>query len=167
MATVAAVRAASTFPVAGFAGAGVLHCAWGKYTHASNLAATTIIQYCRVPKGATVVGGWFRGEDLDTGTEELDIDIGWAANGGTGVGATADPDGFGNFGVITGDAVTELKPEVSILLPLNGTLLTGPKTFDAETIIQGVVNTDAAATGTGTTWVAVFYLMNDGSAVST
>lgn len=154
MATYTADRAASTFPVSSFVGAGVLQCAWGKYTHGSNLAAATIIEYCRVPAGATVVAGWFRGEDLDTGTEELDIDIGWAANGAE----LADPDGFGNFGVITGDAVTELKPEVSILLPLNGVLKSGPVTFTKETVIQGVINTDAATGGTGTTWVQVWYL---------
>lgn len=155
MATYTADRAASTFPVSAFVGAGVLQCAWGKYTHASNLAAATIIEYCRVPAGATVVGGFFRGEDLDTGTEELDIDIGWAANGAE----IADPDGFGNFGVITGDAVTELKPEASIFLPLNGVLKSGPVTFTKETVIQGVINTDAAAGGTGTTWVQVWYLI--------
>jgi hypothetical protein len=155
MATVTAARAASTFPVSAFSGAGVVQCAWGKYTHATNLAAATIIEYCRVPAGATVIGGFFRGDDLDTGTEELDIDIGWAANGTE----VADPDGFGNFGVITGDAVTEWKPEVSIFLPLNGTLLTGPVTFTKETVIQGVVNTDAAAGGTGVTWVQVYYLL--------
>lgn len=159
MATLTAARAASTFPVSAFAGAGVLNVAFGSYTLAANPTAADIIQFCRIPAGATVIGGYLRGEDIDTGTEELDIDIGWPANGGTGVGATADPDGFGNFGVITGDAVTEWKPEVSIFMPLNGTLLTGPKTFDAETIIQGVVNVDAAAGGTGVLWVVVFYTM--------
>lgn len=154
MATVTAARAASTFPVSAFAGAGVLQCAWGKYTHASNLAATTIIEYCRVPAGATVIAGYFRADDLDTGTEELDMDIGWAANGVE----AADPDGFGNFGVLTGDATTDVKPEVSTLLQLNGVLSVGPVTFTNETVIQGVINTDAATGGTGTSWVCVFYL---------
>jgi hypothetical protein len=159
MATLTAARAAATFPVTAFAGAGVLQVAYGSYTLAANPTAADIIQFCKVPAGATVIGGWLRGEDIDTGTEELDIDIGWAANGGTGVGATADPDGFGNFGVITGDAVTELKPEVSIFLPLNGTLKSGPVSFDAETMIQGVVNVDAQAGGTGVLWLTVFYVV--------
>lgn len=167
MATLTAARAESTFPVAGFAGAGVLHCAWGKYTLAANPTAADIVKFCKVPAGATVVGGWFRGEDIDTGTEALDIDIGWPANGGTGVGATADPDGLGNFGVSNGAAVTNFKPEASILWPLNGTLKSGPITFDKETTIQGVVNAPANAGGTGVIWVEVFYLMNDGSSVST
>jgi hypothetical protein len=122
MATVLATRAASGFPVFKPTGAGILGVAWGTYTHASNLAATTIIQYCRVPKGATVIGGYWYADDLDTGTEELDIDLGWAANG---VDA-ADPDGFGA----------------------------------AETIIQAVVNTDAATGGTGQSTMVVHYAID-------
>ena len=160
MATLTAARAAANFPVGGFAGSGVVNVAYGSYTLAANPTAADIIKFCKLPAGATVIGGWLRGEDIDTGTEALDIDIGWAANGGTGVGATADPDGFGNFGVITGDAVTELKPEVSILLPLNGTLKSGPVSFDAETSIQGVVNVAANAGGTGVLWLTVFYVFN-------
>jgi hypothetical protein len=159
MATLTAARAASTFPVSAFAGAGVLQAAYGTYTLAANPSAADIVQFCRLPAGATVIGGYLRGEDIDTGTEALDIDIGWPANGGTGVGATADPDGFGNFGVITGDAVTEWKPEASIFMPLNGTLKSGPVSFDAETIIQGVVNAPANAGGTGVLWVVVFYVV--------
>ena len=150
MATVSASRSASTFPVPG---TGVLRVAHGTYEHASNLAATTIIEYCRIPKGAVVVGGHFMGDDLDTGTEELDIDIGWAANG---VDA-ADPDGFGNLGVLTGDVSSHVGA-AGIYCPLQGKLFTdGPQTFGAETVVQGVVNTDAATGGTGTTSVVVFY----------
>lgn len=147
---VAATRAAANFPVPG---TGVLRVAHGTYEHASNLAATTVIEYLRLPKGAVVTSGWFYGDDLDTGTEELDIDIGWAANG---VDA-ADPDGFGNLGVITGDVSVHLGA-AGICIPLQGKLLTdGPVTFGAETVIQGVVNTDAATGGTGTTSVVVYY----------
>jgi hypothetical protein len=160
MATLTAARAAAGFPVGGFAGAGVLNVAYGSYTLAANPTIADVIKFCKIPAGATVIGGWLRGEDIDTGTETLDIDIGWPANGGTGVGATADPDGFGNFGVITGDAVTELKPEASIFLPLNGTLKAGPVSFDAETTIQGVVNAAAAAGGTGVLWLTVLYVFN-------
>jgi hypothetical protein len=155
MATVTADRAASTFPVFKGSGAGNLCVAYGVYEHASNLAAATIIEYCKVPAGAVVIGGWFRGDDLDTGTEELDIDIGYAANGDV----SADPDAFGNFDVITGDVVTSLKPEVTILYPLNGTLKDGPVTFTRETTIIGTVNVDAATGGTGTSWVCVYYVV--------
>jgi hypothetical protein len=154
MATLTADRAKSTFPVYKSGGAGALCSAWGKYTLAANPTAADIIEFVRLPAGAVVVGGYLRGEDIDTGTETLDIDIGWAANGVE----AADPDGFGNFGVITGDAVTEWKPEVSIFLPLNGVLKSGPVSFTNETIVQGVVNAAAQAGGTGVLWLRVDYL---------
>jgi hypothetical protein len=149
MATLTAARAAANFPVTAYGGAGVLQVAYGSYTLAANPTIADIIQFCKVPAGAVVLGGWLRGEDIDTGTETLDIDIGWT-------GSTA---GFGNFGVITGDVVTELKPEVSILLPLNGTLKSGPVTFTAETTIQGVVNAAAATGGTGVLWLTVYFVV--------
>ncbi len=149
MATLTAARAAANFPVTSYGGAGVLQVAYGSYTLAANPTIADVIQFCKVPAGAVVLGGWLRGEDIDTGTETLDIDIGW----------TADTDGFGNFGVITGDVVTELKPEVSILLPLNGTLKSGPVTFTAETTIQGTVVAAAAAGGTGVLWLTVYFVV--------
>lgn len=150
MATVSATRAASTYPVPG---TGILRVAHGTYEHATNLAAATIIEYCRIPAGAVVVGGWFGGDDLDTGTEELDIDIGWAANGAE----AADPDGFGNLGVLTGDVSAHIGA-AGIWVPLQGLLLEdGPKTFTKETVLQAVVNVDAATGGTGTTSMVVYY----------
>jgi hypothetical protein len=153
MATVSATRAASTNPVPN---TGVMHVAWGTYTHGSNLAATTIIEYCRLPRGAVLVGGWWGGDDLDTnGTEEIDIDIGWAANGVD----VADPDGLGNLGVLTGDASVHLGA-AGLWMPLQGVLLSaGPITFGAETVLQAVINVDAATGGTGqTSLVAHFYV---------
>jgi hypothetical protein len=157
MATLTADRAASTFPVTQGNGPANLCVAWGKYTLAANPTAADVIKFCKVPAGAVVIGGWFRGEDIDTGTEALDIDIGWAANGGTTTPDAADPDGFGNFGTLDGDAVSQVKPEVSILYQLNGTLKSGPVIFTRETTIQGVVNTAANAGGTGVLWVCVLY----------
>lgn len=158
MATLTAARAAANFPVGGFVGAGVLNVAWGVYTLATNPTAADIAQMCRIPAGATVLGGWVRAEDIDTGTAALDFDVGWVANGGTGVGATADPDGFGNFGVLNGTAVTNYLPEGGVFVPLHGTLATGPKSFDAETLIQIVFNAPANAGGTGAITVQVHYV---------
>jgi hypothetical protein len=150
---VAALRAAPGFPVFKPTGAGILGVAWGTFTHASNLAAATVIEYCRVPKGATVVGGYIMGSDLDTGTEELDFDIGWAANGDE----IADPDGFGNLGVVTGDVSVHV-PVAGIWIPFQGVLLTaGPKTFNAETVLTATINADAATGGTGQTTMVAYY----------
>lgn len=156
MATLTATRAASTFPVFKGAGAGQLCVAYGTYELAANPSAADVIRFCRVPKGAVVVGGWLMGDDIDSGTETFDIDIGWEANGTD----AADTDGFGNFGVLSGDAITELKPIASIYNPLQGVLLAdGPKTFAAETIISGLVNAAANAGGTGTLTVVVLYVV--------
>jgi hypothetical protein len=153
MATVSATRASSTLAVPG---SGVFRVAWGTYEHAANLAAADIVQYCRVPKGAVVVGGWWGGDDLDTnGTEEIDIDIGWAANGVE----VADPDGFGNLGTLTGDVSVHLGA-AGLWFPLQGVLLTGgpaSTTFSAETILQATIITDAATGGTGTSTLVAYY----------
>lgn len=153
MATLTADRASVTQPVYAPIGGGTLAVAWGKVTLAANPSAGTVIEFLRLPRGSVVVGGYLRGDDLDTGTEELDIDIGWAANGNE----AADADGFGNLGVIIGDAITDWKPETSILMPLNGILKDGPVSFTAETVVQGVINVDAATGGTGDLWLTVFY----------
>lgn len=152
---VTATRAEATFPVAGLPFVkGGLNVAWGVYTHASNLAATTEIEYCRVPAGATVIGGFFQATDLDTGTEELDIDIGWAANG-TDV---ADPDGFGDLDVLTGDVSVHL-PVAGIWVPFAGIIQSaGFKTFAAETKLIATVNVDAAMGGTGLSKLVAFYV---------
>jgi hypothetical protein len=158
MANVTSTRATAGFPATLFAGAGVVNAAWGSVTLTANPTAADIFFACKIPAGATVIGGWLRGTDIDTGTAALDIDVGWAANGGSGVGATADPDGFGNFGVLNGTAVTNYLPESGFLIPLHGTLATGPIAFDAETSIQAVFNAPANAGGTGTLTLVVLYL---------
>lgn len=155
MATLTASRAASTFPVFKGEGAGALCVAYGTYEWAAALSTDTV-EMCRIPAGAVVVGGWVMGDDIDTGTETLDFDIGWAANGVEAV----DTDGFGNLGVVTGDAVTEWKPVAGILMPLQGLLLAdGPKAFTNETVITVTINAAAQAGGTGTLSVVVLYVV--------
>lgn len=156
MATLTGTRAVSTFPVPSAARKGVLQVAWGTYTLAANPSAADIIEFCRVPAGATVIGGFLQGADIDTGTEAFDLDIGWAANG-TDV---ADPDGFGNFGVMDGDAVAQFRPVAGIYYPFVNIIQdAGFKTFSAETVITGTVNAPANAGGTGLLKVVVFYVI--------
>lgn len=154
--TLTATRAASTFPVYLGQGAGDLCVAYGTYELAANVEDGDIFEMCRVPAGAVVVGGMIYADDLDTGTETLDMDIGWAGNGTE----AADPDGFGNLGVWTGDAITDWKPVAGIMYPFQGVLLTdGPQTFSEETIIQVEANVAANAGGTGTLSVVVYYVV--------
>lgn len=156
MATLTGSKAASTAPVPSLSSMqGVLQVAWGTYTLAANPSQNDVIEFCKVPAGATVIGGWLQGADIDTGTETFDIDIGWAANGTD----TADTDGFGNFGVLTGDAVTELKPVAGIYVPFANVIQdSGYKTFAAETKIIGTVNAAANAGGTGLLKVVVLFV---------
>lgn len=149
MATITATRAASTFPVFKGEGSGALCAAYGTYDMAANPTANDILELCRVPAGAVILGGWLRMEDLDSNaTETIDIDV----------GTPADPDAFGNFGVRTGDAVTDYLPEGGVLLPLHGTLKDGPVTTTAETIIQATWIAAAATFAAGTVQVVVLYV---------
>lgn len=156
--TLTATRAKDSFPVAGHGDAMNLKVATGTYEIAANVEDGDIFEMCKVPANAVVVMGWLYGDDLDTNaTETLDMDIGWASNGTD----AADPDGFGNLGVWAGDAVAEIKPEVSIFYPLGGVLRTaGPKKFAEETTIQIEANAAAATGGTGTVTVVVLYFID-------
>lgn len=144
-------RAASTFPV--LAGtSGNVRAAYGKYTLAEVPEVGDIWQLCKLPAGAVVLGGYFAATDIDTGTETLDIDLGWAANGAE----AADPDGFGNFGLISGDS-----PGVDVT---NGVVanqrvlgFTTFPSFTKETIVQAQAVAVAAAGGTGTISCVIYY----------
>lgn len=160
MATTTATRAAATFPVYKPQGGGTPGRAYGIMALTANPSAADIIQLCRLPAGAVVTGGFLRMTDMDTnGAPTLDIDIGWAANGGTGTFDAVDADGFGNFGVSNGTAVANYLAEGGTLVPLNGVLgVNGVVTFTRETIIQATVNAVAATFAAGTITVVVDYL---------
>jgi len=155
MATFSATRSGATLPVFKASGAGIMCAAYGTIEIAANPADGDIYELCRVPAGAIVVGGMIYADDLDTGTEALDMDIGWAANGSD----AADPDGFGNLGVWTGDVTTDVKPVAGNMFNFQGVLLAdGPKTFVNETVIQIEANAAAGTGGTGTLTVVVYYV---------
>jgi len=154
MTTFTAARAASTFPVTRPA-AGSLGVAWGVIEVAVNPVAADIYEMCRVPKGAVIVGGSIRSDDLDTNaTETLDLDVGYLANGVE----SADPDAFGNLGVFTTDTVAGIKPETGYNFPFGGVLSTdGPLTLNAETVIAVTTVATAATFAAGTLSVVVYY----------
>lgn len=153
--TLTAARGKASFPKVGKGEAGNVKFAYGTYEIAANVEDGDIFEMCRLPAGAVVIDGFVRADDMDTGIEALDMDIGWASNGTD----AADPDGFGNLGVWSGDAVTDHKPEVCIHYPFNGVLKDGPKTFAAETVIQVEANAAAATFAAGTLYVGVYYIM--------
>lgn len=157
MATLTAAAAASTAPVPGKPiPAGTLGVAWGYYNFTTAPTAADILDICKLPAGATVIGGFVQAADLDTNaTETLDIDVGWRANGTD----AADPDGFGNFGVLTGDAVSEFRPVAGIYLPFVNVIQdSGYKTFAAETTVSVTFTGTMATLTAGTLKVVCFYV---------
>lgn len=143
--------------------------AWfGKYTYTSAPSTNDLINICKLPKNCLTLWGFLATDDIDTGTETLDIDIGFTANGGgaatltisDGTTYTNNLDGvatataFVNGGVMTGDAITDLMPAGTNWRPfIHGT---GPKFFSEETVVQAKITAAANAGGTGTVYVCIF-----------
>jgi hypothetical protein len=154
MATTTGTRAASTFP-AHTGGAGRQLVAWGSQAWSAEQAAADIWVACKVPAGATVIGGHLLCTDMDTDeSETIDIDVGYAANGAV----VADPDAFGNFGVQTGDVSVHI-PVAGVWLPFAGALATGgPITFTRDTDIIVTFVDDAATFTAGRTTLVVHYV---------
>jgi len=156
-ATLTGSRATLTLPLAGTGEAGSVKAAYGTVTVDAATEDGDIFEVCYVPGGATVIGGYILAGDGDDGTEALDIDVGWAANG---VDA-ADPDGFGNLGVWSGDITHGASSEVGNQLALGGVLSSvGPKTFTVNTKIQLETNTAANSGVAMEVTVVILYLFN-------
>lgn len=134
---------------------------------AANPADGDIYQMCNIPDGALITHGVWMGSDIDTGTEALDIDLGWAANGTssaatrvaldgteyTDSGNAADPDGFVNGGVLTGDAVTDLMAAGTFYRPI---ILGKPLYFAKKTMCQMEANAAANAFAAGNIQVILY-----------
>jgi hypothetical protein len=150
---------------------GNLKVAYGKYTYAAAPSANDLANLFKLPKNALVVGGYLMTDDIDTGTEALEIDVGWTANGGastdsvrtndgttwTNDGYQAVSAGFVDSGVLTGDAITDLAPAGQNYRPFQ--LKTGPKFFTEETQVQAKITAAANAGGTGTVYVVAHYIL--------
>ena len=115
---------------------------WGVYEIATALSAADTITMFTIPAGTTIVGGRLYGDDIDTGTETLELDVGVAGN----------TDQFLNSGVLSGDAEAG-KPEVGICIELFGELAGGPITFTEATDVIVTVTAAAQAGGTGTLYL--------------
>src|SRR5690554_3736019 len=127
MATYTTDQAAPDYPVFKVIGAGIKCVAYGVLELTAEPEAAATAAMCKIPAGATILGGWLRCNIIDAhaDSETLDIDVGIAGN----------TDMLGNFGVLDCDAVTNYLPEGGVLLPLHGELAAGPITVDSETEI--------------------------------
>ncbi len=157
--TLTGTRAADTFPVYTPNGAGAAAFAYGQYAIAANVEDGDIFELCKIPAGAVIVGGEFWSGDIDSGTESVDIDVGWAANGGSdAVYDVADPDGLVNSGVLTGDAITDLVASGRNFRPFD--MSGGAKgPFTYETTIQAEANAASNGFVAGTIYVKVEYVV--------
>lgn len=146
-------RSAANFPV--FAGTyGNVRVAYGSCAVSEAVEVGDTWRLCKLPKGAIPLSGYFACDDIDTGTETLDIDLGIEANG---VDA-ADPDFFVNAGVLSGDAITDFA-----LTGVSNYRQIAFKTFTelgAETQVTATANAVAAGGGTGTVSCVIYYAID-------
>lgn len=152
---------------------GLVHSAVGEISVTANPADNDIYELVTIPAGALVIGAEFWVDDLDTGTETLDIDFGWAANGGgsetyvaadgttyTNAFGTGTPAGFVNTGVLTGDAFTSAQPNTaSGTFVASGAFTSGFKYASRETTIQAEANAAAATFAAGKISARVDYVI--------
>ena len=164
MTTLTSTAAAATAPVFK-AGGNVVQVARGSYSITVNPTAADIYEMCKLPAGAVVLGGRVIGADLDTnGTETLDMDLGWAANGGSGTYDAVDADGLGNFGVWVGDAFAggNTFGIAGNGFDLAGILATGIfPYFTKETLIQLTCVATCATFTAGSASVVVYYVVDE------
>ena len=130
-----------------------LSVAYGFIEIATAQSAADTVTFFTLPAGTTVIGGKLVGDDLDTGTEALEIDI----------GDSSDTDRFLNSGVITGDAFAagNVSNVAGILYEMMGTLPGGPHTYTADTDIIATFTAAANAGGTGSLWLYLLCTYND------
>jgi hypothetical protein len=144
-------QAGSGAPVPGSGSVGDLKVLYGSIEIATALTINSVITLFTIPKGFTPMFGWLVGDDIDTGTEALEIDI----------GVTGDADKYLNSGVITGDTATpDEKITVGIRLPLQEDLMTVKPTkvaADIDCIATIVAAANAGGTGTVTVFLCGVY----------
>lgn len=137
-----------------------------KYEIAANVEDGDIFKLGYLPKNSMVIGSVLSADDIDTGTEALDLDAGWAANSGgsatyydsdTGVtytnsGASASASGLINSGVLTGDGLAESHTGNQRIQ-----FYPDPLFFSEKTMIQLEANAAAGTFAAGTAGLYLFY----------
>lgn len=125
---------------------------YGTYEIGTALSAADVVKMFVAPAGFTPLFGFLQGDDLDTGTEAIEIDV----------GITGDSTKYLNSGVITGDVITGIKTLASIWMPLGEDLFTvKPTAFTSDTEVILTFTAAANAGGTGTITLIMVGVYND------
>lgn len=139
-------------PVPGVGAGGDLKVLIGSYTFATAASAADVVKMFKIPAGFTPLFGWLQGDDIDTGTETLELDV----------GVTGDTTKYLDSGVITGDTIANEKITVGIKIPLcEDLMLVKPTEVTAETDCLVTVTAAANAGGTGTITVVLCGVVAD------
>jgi hypothetical protein len=154
MATYEAARSLLPVPVYKGAGRGEQCVAWGTINLTVALLINDLVNFCRIPAGATVFDGTLIGADIDTGTGVFEFDVGNTANGVEAASATS----FLDSGALNGTAIVNYYNVAGFRIPFNQIAAAGPITFSRETLVQGKVTVAPNAGGTGRITVLVFYV---------
>ena len=130
-----------------------------------NVVDGDIFEMCKLPAGSVILAAFLYADDLDTGTEVLDMDAGWADNGGAGTYDSADSDGLGDLGAWLGDAST--LPNIAIATGIQ-MVLPSPHFgdgdlpfFTKETMIQIEANTAANSFTAGAMSIVILYVVDE------
>jgi len=152
MASVSSDQYGTSVPRFGAGPAGDLKVCYGSIEIAAALSAADIINVCTMPAGFTPMFGWLVGDDIDTGTEALEIDV----------GVTGDTTKYLNSGVISGDTIANEKITVGIKIPLQEDLMTvKPTELTADIDVIATITAAANAGGTGTVTVMICGVYRD------
>lgn len=120
----------------------------GTYEIAAALSANDTIVMIQVPANFKVWDGWLVCDDIDTGTETLELDI----------GISGDATKFLNSGVLSGDVITNFSTAASIRVPFVPTSVPWTPTSATDIIITVTAAANAGGTGTVNLYVVGEYL---------
>lgn len=152
MAAVNTLQYASNVSNIGSGDGGALKVLIGSIEIGTALSAADTINLFTMPVGFTPLFGRMVGDDIDTGTEALEIDI----------GISGDATKYLDSGVITGDTIANEKITVGISIPLQEELMTvRPTEVTTATDVIATITAAANAGGTGTLTVWMCGVYND------
>ena len=89
-------------PAPGTGSGGDVKALVGEITFATAPSSSDVIYMFKAPAGFTPLYGWLMGDDIDTGTEALELDV----------GITGDAQKYLNSGVISGDTIANEKSTI-------------------------------------------------------